>query len=73
MTSWIEKNMIIGDNCVDKKCPDDCTGLSNGICDVSTGICSCINEHIGDNCEGKKPKANNTFLYIYENHIVNLL
>ena len=68
----LKKIPFIGDNCVDKKCPDNCTGPSNGICDASTGICSCINEHIGDNCEGKKTKVNKIW-YIYENHMVNLL
>ena len=54
---------FIGKSCADKKCPDNCTGPFNGICDATTGICSCINEHIGDNCEGKKTKVNTAIFF----------
>ena len=34
-------------------CPDDCTDPSQGTCDTSTGVCTCMTGFTGANCIGK--------------------
>ena len=46
-------------------CPDDCTDTSQGICDSTSGTCTCMAGFSGDNCAG-------TFLTMY-NFLIDLL
>ena len=37
-------------NCSKLLCMNDCSGDSNGVCDFSTGICTCKDNYYGDDC-----------------------
>ena len=33
-------------------CPEQCTDPAHGTCDITTGICNCVDGFTGDNCAG---------------------
>ncbi len=39
-----------GDNCSKLLCMNDCSGDSNGVCEFTTGICTCRDDYYGDDC-----------------------
>ena len=54
---WLDVTILFNQstsNFSDRTCPDDCTSLSQGTCDKSTGICHCKQGFDGNNCKGKK-------------------
>ena len=42
-------------------CPDNCTDASQGICDSTSGTCTCMAGFSGDNCAGTFPTMYNFF------------
>ena len=40
--------------CTDVQCPGDGHCSNQGICDVSTGTCTCDSGFLGDMCQGTK-------------------
>jgi len=43
-----------GRSCASRRCPDDCSGTSRGICNTKTWECSCLEPWIGDACQESK-------------------
>ena len=48
----------------DRTCPDDCTDPTQGTCDSSTGLCTCMTGFTGTNCAGKKMKFKACYFFI---------
>lgn len=42
--------LAAADNCSKLLCMNDCSGDSNGVCDFSTGICTCKENYYGADC-----------------------
>ncbi|KAM9959033.1 hypothetical protein ACTFIR_000084 [Dictyostelium discoideum] len=40
--------------CISGPCPNDCTSPSNGVCNISKGVCECINGYGGVSCQEKQ-------------------
>ncbi|KAN0009145.1 hypothetical protein ACTFIU_006418 [Dictyostelium citrinum] len=49
-----EKCNIKSKSCSSSPCPNDCTSPSNGICNLLTSVCECLNDYGGESCKEKQ-------------------